>query len=94
MLWLQRWNFIERARRERELWDAFERGEDLEALLESCRCRAEASEPGEAFRLEVWSTTLGRIRKIERLMAGQSPPRPDGQVAADPNPTAGQGPER
>jgi hypothetical protein len=29
----QRWNFIERARLERQLWDAFERGEDLDALL-------------------------------------------------------------
>jgi hypothetical protein len=35
--WLQRWNFIERARLERQLWEAFERGEDLEALVEGCR---------------------------------------------------------
>ncbi|MFS6828264.1 hypothetical protein AAF143_16090 [Cyanobium sp. ATX-6F1] len=26
MLWLKRWNFIERAKLERELWEAFERG--------------------------------------------------------------------
>ena len=30
MEWLQRWNFIERARLERQLWEAFERGEDLD----------------------------------------------------------------
>lgn len=65
--WLQRWNFIERARLERELWDAFESGEDLDALL--------AAEPA-GFRLEVWSTTLERIRKIERLMRDRkAPPR-------------------
>ena len=33
MLWLQRWNFIERARQERVLWDAFEQGADLDALV-------------------------------------------------------------
>ena len=27
--WLQRWNFIERARLERQLGDAFERGEPI-----------------------------------------------------------------
>ena len=31
--WLQRWNFIERAKLERQLWDAFERGESIEALV-------------------------------------------------------------
>ena len=63
--WLQRWNFIERAKLERELWEAFERGEPLEVLVEQC-------EPG--FRKEVWTTTLQRIRKIEQLMQGQSAP--------------------
>ena len=29
MNFFQRWNFIERARQERQLWDAFERGDDL-----------------------------------------------------------------
>jgi len=61
----QRWNFIERARQERQLWDAFERGDDLDALVEGC-------EPG--FQKEVWTATLQRIRKIERLMQGQSAP--------------------
>jgi hypothetical protein len=77
MLWLRRWNFIERARLERELWDAFERGEDLEALLNACRDRAAAGAAQaalEAFRLEVWQQTLQRIRRIEALMAGQRPP--------------------
>ena len=73
MGWLQRWNFIERARLERELWDAFERGEPIEQLVEQC-------EPG--FRREVWSTTVTRIRKIERMMRDQQgpndPSRPKG----------------
>ncbi|MFM7268319.1 MAG: hypothetical protein ACKOZT_06995 [Cyanobium sp.] len=63
---LQRWNFIERARLERQLWDAFERGEDLDALLAS-------EQPG--FRQEVWSAALVRIRKIERLMRDQRGPK-------------------
>ena len=62
---LQRWNFIERAKLESQLWAAFERGEPLEALVEQCP-------PG--FQKEVWSTTLVRIRKIEKMMAGQKPP--------------------
>jgi hypothetical protein len=74
MTWLQRWNFIERARLERQLWDAFERGEDLEALVEECRASLEAGDRGQAFRLEVWTITLQRIRRIERLMADQQDP--------------------
>ena len=62
---LQRWNFIERARLERQLWEAFERKEDLEALVENCP-------PG--FQNEVWTTTLQRLRKIERMMQGQQRP--------------------
>ena len=62
---LQRWNFIERARLERQLWEAFERNEDLEALVENCP-------PG--FQKEVWTTTLQRLRKIERMMQGQQRP--------------------
>lgn len=65
--WLQRWNFIERARLERELWEAFERGEPIEQLVEQC-------EPG--FRRDVWTTTLQRIRRIERMMQGQAAPPP------------------
>ncbi|EAU74196.1 hypothetical protein [Synechococcus sp. RS9916] len=75
MLWLKRWNFIERAKLERELWEAFERREDLEALVEALRQRVDsgsATDPGDdRFRLEVWTTTLGRIRKIEAMMKDQ-----------------------
>jgi hypothetical protein len=85
MLWLQRWNFIARARLERELWDAFERGEDLEALLERLRAgladqgpddrpasgRADSLGP---LRLEVWQATLPRIRRIEAMMRRRDPP--------------------
>jgi hypothetical protein len=63
--WLQRWNFIERARLERELWDAFERGEPIEQLVERC-------EPG--FRRDVWTTTASRIRRIETMMRDQQKP--------------------
>jgi hypothetical protein len=66
-LWLQRFNFIARARMERDLWDAFERGEPIEELVERC-------EPG--FRKEVWHTTAMRIRKIERMMQDQQQPLP------------------
>ena len=63
--WLQRFNFIERAKLERELWDAFERGEAIEQLVEQCQ-------PG--FRKEVWTTTAQRIRKIESMMRDQQRP--------------------
>ena len=63
--WLQRFNFIERARLERELWDAFERGEPIEQLVEQCQ-------PG--FRKDVLSTTAVRIRKIETMMRDQQRP--------------------
>ena len=66
-VWLQRWNFIDRVKLERQLWDAFERQEDLQALVDSC-------EPG--FQKEVWTTTLKRIRKIERMMQGRQAPEP------------------
>ncbi|MEA5413190.1 hypothetical protein VB737_15605 [Synechococcus sp. BA-120 BA3] len=72
MSWLQRWNFIERARIERQLWEAFERREDLEALLEDCRRAVAAGERERAFQLEVWQTTLQRIRKIETMMQGRT----------------------
>ena len=75
MLWLKRWNFIERAKLERELWEAFERQEDLEALVEALRQRVNSgggNDPADdRFRLEVWTTTLGRIRKIEAMMKDQ-----------------------
>ena len=77
MLWLKRWNFIERARLERELWDAFEAKEDIEAMVNGLKARIEAADPSDPelgdqnFRLEVWITTMERIRKIEALMAGK-----------------------
>ena len=78
MQFLQRWNFIARARLERELWDAFERGEPIEELVEACRRQAEEKPAdGEAaLRLSVWETTLQRIRKIEALMEKQKPGGP------------------
>ncbi len=75
MLWLKRWNFIERAKLERELWEAFERREDLESLVEALRQRVDSGsatdQDEDRFRLEVWTTTLGRIRKIEAMMKDQ-----------------------
>ena len=74
---LQRWNFIERAKLERELWDAFEQGEDLDALVGDCRQAVAAGAKERAFQLEVWQTSLERIRKIEGIMKGkQAPPAP------------------
>jgi hypothetical protein len=72
--WLQRWNFIERARIERELWDAFERREDIEGLVQACREAVEQGDASRRFQLEVWQVTLQRIRKIETMMGNQ--PRP------------------
>jgi hypothetical protein len=74
---LQRWNFIERAKLERQLWDAFEGGQDLEALVAECRQAVNAGATQRAFQLEVWQTTLERIRKIEGIMRGRQ--APDGQ---------------
>jgi hypothetical protein len=72
--WLQRWNFIERAKLERQLWEAFERRENIEALVEDCRQAVQGGDVSQAFRLQVWQTTLERIRRIERLMADQPKP--------------------
>jgi hypothetical protein len=77
--WLQRWNFIERARLERQLWEAFERGEDLEALVEGCRQAVAAGDTEASFRLEIWQATLGRIRRLESMMRQQRPPGPSDQ---------------
>ena len=74
MAWMQRFNFIARARLERELWDAFERGEDLEALLAQAATDAQTGDDTARFRQEVWQTTAARIRKIETLMRDQRPP--------------------
>lgn len=76
---LERWNFIARARLERQLWEAFERGEDLEALVDDCRRRVAGAEPGaSSFQLEVWQTTLQRIRRIEAVMGQKPNPRQAG----------------
>ena len=64
--WLQRFNFIERAKLERQLWEAFERGEPIETLVEQC-------EPG--FQKEVWEAMVPRIRKMGRMMRDQQPPQ-------------------
>jgi hypothetical protein len=72
--WLQRWNFIERARLERQLWEAFERGDNLEALIEGCGQAVAAGDASRACPLEVWQTTLKRIRRIEAMMAGRERP--------------------
>ena len=77
MMWLKRWNFIERARLERELWDAFEAKDDIDAMVSALKARIEAADLSEPelgdqnFRLEVWVTTMERIRKIETMMAGK-----------------------
>ena len=75
MFWLKRWNFIERAKLERQLWDAFEQREDLEAKVKALREMVESGTSTDLaedrFRLEVWSTTLDRIRKIEVMMKDQ-----------------------
>jgi hypothetical protein len=75
MSFFQRWNFIERARLERQLWEAFERGDDLEAMVQDCRAAVEAGDRQRSFQLEVWTFTLARIRRIERLMHNQLPPK-------------------
>jgi hypothetical protein len=80
--WMQRWNFIERARLERQLWEAFERREDIDALVEGCRQAVAGGERDRAFQLEVWQTTLERIRRIEKMMAGQPPRAGSGQGSA------------
>ena len=72
--WLQRWNFIERAKLERQLWDAFERGEAIDELVAECRSAVEGSDAGRRFQLEVWEVTLQRIRRIETLMRNQQRP--------------------
>lgn len=72
--WLQRWNFIERARHERTLWDAFERGEPIEQRVQQCRDAVDGGDQSRAFELEVWTTTLARIRRIERMMTDQQAP--------------------
>jgi hypothetical protein len=90
MAWLERWNFIARARLERELWDAFERGDDLDAELARAEAEAQTGDDTARFRLEVWRSTAERIRKIEALMRDRRPPtgRPPGSSPDPPRPEA------
>ncbi len=77
MFWPKRWNFIERARLERELWDAFEDKDDVEAMVNALKARIQATDPSDPelvdqnYRLEVWISTMERIQKIEALMASK-----------------------
>jgi len=74
--WLQRWNFIERARLERQLWEAFERGDDLDALVETCRQDVAGGATTLILQLEIWEATLVRIRRIDQMMRDQKPSPP------------------
>jgi hypothetical protein len=74
--WLQRWNFIERARLERQLWEAFERGDDLDALVETCRQDVAGGATTLTLQLEIWEATLVRIRRIDQMMRDQKPSPP------------------
>ena len=64
MDWLKRWNFIERARYERQLLEAFGRGEDIDALAANCES---------GFQKEVGVAMVPRIRKMELMMRGKKP---------------------
>jgi hypothetical protein len=90
MAWLQRWNFIARARLERELWEAFERGEDPEALVAQAGQAAQGGDDTLRFRHEVWQSTLVRIRKLETLMRDRQPPAgpPPDSLPVPPRPAA------
>jgi hypothetical protein len=52
----------------------FEAGGDLEAQVAECRSAVAAGDRARTFQLEVWETTLRRIRKIETLMRDQQAP--------------------
>jgi hypothetical protein len=82
--WLQRWNFIERARLERQLWEAFERGDDLDALVEACRQEVAGGASENSLQLEIWEATLVRIRRIDQMMRDQKPsPPPQGDGSGE-----------
>jgi len=46
----------------------FEQGGDTDALVHQCRQALAAGDQDRAFELVLWITTLGRIRKIERML--------------------------
>ena len=68
MLWLKRLNFMETAKLEMELMKAFEAGDDLDAMLSAQAQIAGGGDAEEVWRLEVWTTMLTRVRKMQELM--------------------------
>jgi hypothetical protein len=72
MLWLQRWNFIERAKQERALWEAFERGEDLEALVaamaEAKKAADKAKKMVEEAKKQVAGFASGAMASVQGLV--------------------------
>ena len=59
-----------------QLRDAFERGDDLEAVVETCRQAVVGGQSELSFQLEIWDATLVRIRRIEKMMQAQKPSSP------------------
>ena len=77
MLWLKRLNFMETAKLEMELMKAFEAGENLDQKLkEQADLAKQSNDPEQAWKLDVWTKMLVRIRKMETLMRDQSQPKP------------------
>ena len=74
MLWLKRLNFLETAKLEMELMNAFEAGEDLDAKLDAQAQLARGGDAEEAWKQEVWKKMLVRIRKMQELMKDQPDP--------------------
>ena len=69
MLWLKKLNFMETAKLEMELMNAFEAGEDLDQKLTTQKQLAESSGDAEqVWKAEVWSKMLQRIRKMESML--------------------------
>ena len=78
MLWLKKLNFMETAKLEMELMKAFEAGEDLDLKVQNQLDLAQQSGlPDEKWKAEVWKKMLVRIRKMEKLMKGESQPISD-----------------
>ena len=69
MLWLKKLNFMETAKLEMELMNAFEAGEDLDQKLTTQKQLAESSGDAEqVWKAEVWDKMLQRIRKMESML--------------------------
>ena len=76
MLWLKKLNFMETAKLEMELMKAFEAGENLDAKLQTqADLAASTNDPEQAWKLEVWTKMLVRIRKMQTMMDGESQPK-------------------